>query len=135
MKRGGKGCPNDDPQFTKMLSRWVEPTPQTRQHLFYLVCIPVRFVLYYLVYMYRDTKAVQIAVALLSILTMVHLYPSLKKEGRQWWSKRADFIMSAFLLCASIGAYTGHINPIAMPIILYITLVEGIIRSLFIKFC
>ena len=127
-------CPNDDPNFTKVLSRWVDPTPAARQNIYYMVCIPTRFVLYYLVYLYRENAGVQAVVALLSIMTMMHLYPDME-TGRQWWSKRFDFGISALTVIACIGAYAGKTDPRFIPGLLYLSLAGGILQSLFVDFC
>ncbi len=127
-------CPNDDPNFTKTLKNWVDPTPQVRQNLFYMVCIPARFILYYLVYLYRDYKYMPLIVSIFSIFTMVHLYPDLE-TGKQWWSKKWDFWLSAFLVFMCIGVAYGIVDSRMMAGVLYLSLAGGIAQSLSVKFC
>ncbi len=128
------GCPNSDPNFNKVLSRWVEPTPQNRQNIYYMVCIPVRIILYYLVYLYRDHPLTPAIVSLFSIMTMTHLYPDLE-TGKQWWSKRWDYYISLLLVIACIGVYMKKIDSRVMPGLLYLSLVGGIVQSLRVEFC
>lgn len=128
------GCPNSDPNFNKVLSTWIDPTPQVRQNLFYMVCIPVRIILYYIVYLYRDHPITPFVVALLSILTMVHLHPDLD-TGRQWWSKRWDYYISLLLIVVCIGVAMKKVDSRLMPGLLYLSLVGGILQSLRVTFC
>ena len=127
-------CTNDDPNFTKMLKTWVDPTPEVRQNLFYMVCIPARFILYYLVYLYRDYKYMPFIVAMFGIMTMSHLYPDLE-TGKQWWSKKWDFWLSFFLVLMCIGVGMGRIDSRMMAGVLYLSLAGGIVQSLNTKFC
>lgn len=131
-------CPNSDPQFDKILSRYFDVNspdyPLVRKRLFYMVCIFVRFALYSLVFLLRDKSWMPYVVGSLTLLTMIHLYSNL--EGRQWWSKKFQFVM-AFIITIVCGIIILGVKQLTLlvPILLYLSLFGGIIQSSFVRFC
>lgn len=131
-------CPNSDPQFDKILSRYFDVNspdyPLIRKRLFYMVCIFVRFALYSLVFILRDKSWMPYVVGSLTLFTMIHLYSNL--EGRQWWSKKFQFIM-AFIITIVCGIIILGVKQLTLlvPILLYLSLFGGLIQSSFVRFC
>jgi hypothetical protein len=132
-------CPNSDPNFDKVMSRFFDITakdyPSKRKLVYYGVCIWVRLVLYTLIYYYRDHKFMPYIIGLLSIGAIGNLWGSITNPGKQWWSKRFDLVISIILLMSCIGVILNKIPSIVIPVLLYISLVGGIIQSMFINFC
>lgn len=133
-------CPNSDPQFDKMLSRYLDidspEYPQHRAQIYYLVCIWVRLILYTLVYVYREEKWMPYATAAFGLFSVVNLSGSIRNPGRQWWSKRFQLLMASLVLIISAAAIGGsRVDRRVVPGLLYISLFGGFIQSLFVKFC
>ena len=128
-------CPNSDPNFDKVLSKWVEVTPSTRKNIYYGICIWVRLILYSLVFYYRDSKYIPYIVGLFSLLAIANLKDSVSNPGRQWWSKRFDLVIAVLLLVACIMAIFDKVNIVVIPVLLYASLLGGFLQSFFIKFC
>lgn len=132
-------CPNSDPNFDKVLSKWVDINskeyPSTRKHIYYGVCIWVRFILYALVFYYRDFKYMPYIVGIFSIISILNLKNSIYDSGRQWWSKKFDLVISILLLFSCIGVIMGNVKSIYVPILLYVSLIGGIVQSFLTTFC
>jgi hypothetical protein len=107
-------CPNSDPQFDKMLSRYLDINspdyPLYRARIFYLVCIWVRLVLYTLVYVYREKEWMPYVTAAFSLFSIVNLKGSIQNPGRQWWSKRFQLAIAILVLVASIDRKSTRLN-------------------------
>lgn len=125
-------CPNGDPAFSRLLGN---PSPATRQQIFYTICIFARFALYSAVLIGRNQTWVQAVVGITATIAIVNLVPSIKNAGHQWWSKRFQLAMSILIVAACIASYLGAVNAITIPIALYISLAGGIVQSLFTTFC
>jgi hypothetical protein len=129
-------CPNSDPDFDKVLVNMVgNSLPDTRKKIFYLICIPVRFILYSLVYYYSDLTFMPFLVGIISLITAIRLAISLKDTGNQWWSKKWQFFISMILVIVCIFVYFKKIDSRSMSIVLFTSLLGGIIESLLINFC
>jgi len=129
-------CPNSDPNFNNVLLKVVgNSTPETRKILFYFTCIPVRFILYSLVFYFRDLFFVPIVIGFLSLITSIRLSSSIIDKGNQWWSKRWQFFISTILIFVCIGVYFNKIDSKSMSLVLFISLIVGFFESLFIDFC
>ena len=129
-------CPNSDIDFDKTLVNLVgNSLPQTRKKLFYFACIPVRLTLYFLVYYYRNWIYMPFLVGIISLITAIRLSGSIIVPGTQWWSKRWQFLVSTGLVGVCVGVYFKKIDTMGMSIVLFISLIVGIIESLFINFC
>ena len=130
-------CPNSDPDFDKVMGRWFDTTskdyPSNRKKVYYGVCIWVRLILFSLVFYYRKNKYMPYIVGILSLFTI--LYNKDDIPGRQWWSKRFDLSIAVLLLISCVLVITDKINPVVMPLLLYSSLLGGILQSFFIKFC
>ena len=128
-------CPNSDPGFNKLLSYFVEVTPDNRRMIFYMVCIWVRFALYSAVYITRESVWIPYIVGGFSLIAAINLATRL--EGRQWWSKKFQLVIAILLIIVSIGRIWNPeaVGSLIIPGLLYISLIGGIIQSLFIKFC
>ena len=132
-------CPNSDPEFDKVMSKWFDITskdyPSNRKNVYYGICIWVRLILFSLVFYYREYKYMPYTLALFSVSSIMHYKEVIKTPGKQWWSKRFDLSIAILLLISCVLVIGGKINPVFMPIILYTSLLGGIIQSFFIKFC
>jgi hypothetical protein len=132
-------CPNSDPDFDKLMGRWFDiiskDYPSNRKKVYYGICIWVRLILFSLVFYYREYKYMPYILGVFSILSIMHYKDNIKNPGRQWWSKRFDLSIAILLLISCVLVVVGKINPVFMPIILYASLLGGIIQSFFIKFC
>lgn len=129
-------CPNSDLDFDKILVSLVgDSKPETRRKIFYSVCIIVRFLLYLAIYYYRDLSLMPILVGLISLATAIRLLPSIKEPGNQWWSKRWQLFISVILVIVCVGIYFKRLDSSFMGIVLFVSLLVGIIESFFIKFC
>ena len=132
-------CPNSDPDFDKIMSKWFDITsndyPSTRKKVYYGVCIWVRLILFSLVFYYREYKYMPYILGVFSIFSIIHYKDNIKTAGRQWWSKRFDLTIAILLLISSVLVIRGKIDPVFMPVILYTSLLGGVIQSFLIKFC
>jgi len=139
-------CPNSDPNFDKILSRWFDTSskeyPEVRKKIYYLICITLRLFLYSLIFIYKDNPIIPYIIAILSCFAIYNLYPSFtfsteSKPQQQWWSKRFQFIISVLLFITSILLIlkVKSIPSVTIPILLYISLFGGIFQSMFITFC
>jgi len=132
-------CPNSDPGFDKIMSIWFDITsndyPSNRKKVYYGVCIWVRLILFSLVFYYREYKYMPYILGVFSIFSIIHYKDNIKTAGRQWWSKRFDLTIAILLLISSVLVIRGKIDPVFMPVILYTSLLGGVIQSFLIKFC
>ena len=132
-------CPNSDPGFDKIMSIWFDITsndyPSNRKKVYYGVCIWVRLILFSLVFYYREYKYMPYILGVFSIFSIIHYKDNIKTAGRQWWSKRFDLTIAILLLISSVLVIRGKIDSIFMPVILYTSLLGGVIQSFLIKFC
>ena len=70
--------PNSDPNFDQVLQSFgfdIHATdyPEVRAKLFYCVCIVVRFILYALVFKYRNNQLVPIIVGIASFVGILNI--------------------------------------------------------------
>lgn len=129
-------CPNSDAGFNKILLSLIgNSEPATRKKIFYFICIPVRFILYSLVFYYRDLSLLPIVIGAIAFTTSIRLSESIIEKGNQWWSKRWQLFISIILVFVCLGVYFNKIDSRSMSFILFISLLGGIIESLFINFC
>jgi len=129
-------CPNSDPNFDKILVNLIgNSQPDTRKKIFYFICIPIRFILYFLVFYYRDLSLLPVVIGIIAFFTSIRLSESILEKGNQWWSKRWQFIVSIVLTVVCIGVYFNKIDSRSIAFVLFISLLGGIIESLFIDFC
>ena len=129
-------CPNGASDFNQVLLHlFGNSSPELRRNVFYGVCIPIRFLLYSLVFYYRDFYYMPIIVGLFAFITAARLLSSIFNPGTQWWSKRWQFAISIILLLVCVGVYLQRIDNRAMGIVLFVSLTVGIIESLMISFC
>ena len=129
-------CPNGADDFNKiLLNLFGSSSPELRKKVFYGVCIPIRFLLYSLIFYYRDFYYMPIIVGALAFVTAARLFPNIFNPGTQWWSKRWQLAISMILLFVCIGVYLQRIDSRGMSIVLFISLAVGIIESLTISFC
>jgi hypothetical protein len=129
-------CPNSDDSFNKILVSLIgNSQPDTRKKIFYFMCIPIRFILYSLVFYYRDLSLLPIVIGIIAFITSIRLSESFIEKGNQWWSKRWQLFISIFLVFVCLGVYFNKIDGRAISFILFISLLGGIIESLFVDFC
>jgi hypothetical protein len=132
-------CPNDDPNFSKMLSNiGISTDPITRRALYYTVCIFTRLLIAFFVLYNLDKLWLQYALLILSFFAIINLAYGIRYNNKtQWWSKKFQLIM-AILLFITTGfiIYTNNNSKrILLPIILFISLFGGIAQSLFVASC
>ena len=69
-------CPNSDPGFDKIMSKWFDITsndyPSNRKKVYYGVCIWVRLILFSLVFYYREYKYMPYILGVFSIFSIIH---------------------------------------------------------------
>jgi predicted membrane channel-forming protein YqfA (hemolysin III family) len=135
-------CPNSDKNFDKILSNFVDTSnnnySQTRKYIFYNICIPIRLILYSLVYVYRNVPIVQYLIGVFALFTMINLYTSIndKNNQSQWWSKKFQLVIASLLFTCVVIKISGYdINTLFLPILLFISLLGGVFQSLMIEFC
>jgi len=129
-------CPNSDNDFNKIIASLMgNSLPETRRKLFYFTCIPVRLVLFFMVYYFRNWTYMPFLLGIISFITAIRLSKSVFDPGTQWWSKRWQFFISTILFIVCVSVYFKKIDNSAMSIVLFISLAIGILQSLFIKFC
>jgi len=141
-------CPNSDINFNKTLDKlFGNHSVETRKKVFYLICITVRLFLYSIVYLYKDSKFIPYIIGVLSSFSIYHLYSDIKNNinnNQQWWSKKFELIISilVFLTCITLIiqrianiSKDKQISTSIIPILLFISLFTGIVKSFFITFC
>lgn len=132
-------CPNSDPNFDKLMSKFFDINardyPLNRKKVFYGICIWVRFALYYYIYKHRNENYIPYLVGALAIGSIINLKSSIDNPGRQWWSKRIDFVISVLLLLSCIGVINRKVPSIYIPNLLFLSLALGIFQSLSVTFC
>ena len=99
-------CPNSDPNFDKVLSNFYDikslDYPSNRKYTFYFVCIIVRFLLYYFVYVNIDKPYIVEIITFLAFASLFNLYPKINEPNqRQWWSRQFQFAIA--LLISVVG--------------------------------
>ena len=131
-------CSNGDPGFNLVLDRlFGSHQPAIRKQVFYSICIPVRLSLYFAVFLFRDHWIVPYIVGLASLLAIFNLISSFWTMGNQnqWWSKRFQAVMSMAILVACIAVVYKKINSTWIPVLLFTSLLGGIIQSLVNPIC
>jgi hypothetical protein len=123
-------CPNSDPGFNKIIG---ERTPEERSNLF-IICVLVRALLYSGVYVYRDTEWMPFVVGLGGIVSAIQTYRSDRGQN-QWWSKKFQFFMSILVLLAAILVKFNGFDSRSMAVLLFISLLGGILQRSQVKFC
>ncbi len=129
-------CPNGANDFNQiLLNLFGSSSPELRRNVFYGVCIPIRFLLYSLVFYYRGFYYMPFIIGIFASITATRLLSSIFNPGTQWWSKRWQLAISIILLVVCVGVYLQRIDNRAMGIVLFVSLAVGIIESLTITFC
>ena len=132
-------CPNSDPDFDKVMSKFFDITakdyPSKRKMVYYGICIWVRLALYTFIYYKRDYKYTPYIVGVLALGTIMNLQGSISNPGKQWWSKRFDLLISVLLLLSCVGVVNGKIDSVYIPVLLYASLIGGLLQKLTVEFC
>jgi NADH:ubiquinone oxidoreductase subunit 6 (subunit J) len=134
-------CPNDDPYFTRtmyrlgLLKRGMKPKEivETRKHVYYSICIIVRFLIIAIVYYLRDSLIIQLLVLLGAVVGIVNL--GSRMTGNQWWSKKFQFIMSVVIAGLVILSFLKKVKSWTIPAAMLFSLVGGILQSFVVGFC
>lgn len=119
-------CPNSDPSFNKIIGE--NRTPKERSAL-YVVCVITRALLYSGVYVYRDEPWMRWLVGILSLLSVIQL--TRPTPNKQWWSKKFQLVMAVLIFMSAIAVS----NTKAMPTLLFISLIGGILQRIHINMC
>ena len=122
----GVTCPNSDQNFNKIIGE--NRTPKERSILF-IVCVVTRAILYSGVYLYRDEPYMRWIVGILSLLSVIQL--TRPAPNKQWWSKKFQFVMAVLIFMSAIAVS----NTKAMPTLLFISLIGGILQRIHIDLC
>lgn len=119
-------CPNSDPNFNKIIGE--NRTPKERSIL-YVICVITRALLYSGVYLYRDEPYMRWLVGILSLLSVIQL--TRPTPNKQWWSKKFQLVMAVLVFLSAIAVS----NTKAMPTLLFISLIGGILQRIHIVMC
>lgn len=122
----GVTCPNSDPNFNKIIGE--NRTPKERSIL-YVICVITRALLYSGVYLYRDEPYMRWLVGILSLLSVIQL--TRPTPNKQWWSKKFQLVMAVLVFLSAIAVS----NTKAMPTLLFISLIGGILQRIHIVMC
>ena len=128
-------CPNDDPNFTKVLKDIhlvKDGTPEERSNLF-MVCILVRTLLYSGVYVYREASWMPYMVAILALASIIQLTKPTKNT--QWWSKKFQLVMAILVLISALAVKFAKFDSRSMSALLFISLIGGVLQRTQIKMC
>jgi hypothetical protein len=132
-------CPNSDPNFDKVMAKFFDITgkdyPSKRKMVYYGICIWVRLALYTYIYKHKDEKYIPYLVGVLALGAIINLQSSLDNPGKQWWSKRFDLLISVLLLLSCVGVVNGKIDSVYIPVLLYASLIGGLLQKLTVEFC
>jgi len=136
-------CPNSDPEFDKLLKKIIakfsnnDDYNSMRKHIYYGVCVWVRFFLYLIVFFLRENKVMQIIVLILSFVATINLaYQYFSKGvGQQWWSKQFILFMAFLIFSSCVLTLLKQIHSLWTPMLLFFSLAFGIFQSLNIEFC
>lgn len=128
-------CPNDDPNFTKMLKdlgALQKGTPEERSNLF-VICVLTRTLLYSGVYVYRDKPWMPWLVGALALASIFQLTrPTL---NQQWWSKKFQLFMAFLILISAIAVKFYNVDSRSMAALLFTSLIGGVIQRIHVKLC
>lgn len=133
-------CPNSDPQFDKTMANFYDINspdyPTNRKYTFYCVCIIVRFILYYLIYLNINKPYVTEIVTFFALVSLFNLYPKMDKPNQQqWWSRKFQFIIALFIALVGGLSLVQPQHKYIIPILLFVSLFGGIFQSTLIDFC
>lgn len=143
------GCPNDDPNFTKILAKLFynddvsKITPQIRQDIFSCICVPLRIFLFFMIYLLRNQYWIYYITAIFSFMAIILLLQqkmNKNNQEKQWWSKSFQLIMAILVFFFSLNMIINFKNlnnsyRYIVPLLLFISLLGGVFQSLFIDFC
>ena len=105
------------------------PSPILRTQLYYFVCIFLRLALYNLVYILRNEWYTPIVVGVFALLSIVNLsFSAFKKNQIQWWSKKFQFVIAVLVFVNCIGTYYKVVPTIVVPVLLYVSVLGGLIQ-------
>jgi len=130
-------CPNNDPAFDALFSRWTDVTADTypvwRRRTYYTVCIPVRLAIAFTVYLLRNQPWLPHVVGVVALGGIINLGSQIRrrKEAKHWWSKKYQFAISALLLVASVAIIYKK-NSLPEGVLSYIiiaSIVGGLLQS------
>ena len=134
-------CPNDDPDFTRMMYRMgllyrgmsARDLVERRRLVFYSICIVVRAALSVTVYHWRNVRFVQILVLVGALMGVMNL--STRIGGTQWWSKRFQLMMSIIIAVVVVLVYFGRLKSWVIPAAMLVSLMGGVIQPFVVGFC
>jgi NADH:ubiquinone oxidoreductase subunit 6 (subunit J) len=118
-----------------LLKRGMKPKEivETRKHVYYSICIIVRFLIIAIVYYLRDSLIIQLLVLLGAVVGIVNL--GSRMTGNQWWSKKFQFIMSVVIAGLVILSFLKKVKSWTIPAAMLFSLVGGILQSFVVGFC
>lgn len=133
-------CPNNDPRFDQFLfgsgliDQNAPDVAYQRRRVYYTICVLFRLFLAGLVYQLKDHEYIPFVVGFAAVVSMINLYPKINNT-RQWWSIKFQFAIAIILAVSSILVYYKKIRSDVLPITLYLSVIGGVIVSLFVKSC
>lgn len=134
-------CPNGDPNFNKFLGLFMPENsynfPAFRRKIFYSTCVPFRIILYTLIFYWRDQPAVSGLIIAGALFAIFNLSMNLAMYGRgnQWWSKIFQLVIAVLLLISASLTYFKKIPDYITPIILYVSVLGGLVQSFLVASC
>lgn len=99
-------------------------SPSQRKKLFYGVCIPLRLLLAYIVYLNPTSYPMRLMVTIFSASSMYSNILGLNSTNSVWWDRKFHFTMSSLSLILSM---TDRIEYV--PSIMVIDILYGVIHS------
>lgn len=100
--------------------------------LYFLVCIPFRFALFSIIYIFRRERYTPWIVGIIALLTIINLGMHSLNEG-QWWSRKFLLIISILLVitCTITIINPNEYTRLLTCALLYLSLFGGIGQRLY----
>lgn len=103
-------------------------TPSQRKSLFYGVCLPLRILLAYTVYLLSDSPLIRGFVGVSSALSFYTILLSLElgsaPSGIVWWSREIHLVTSALTFFLVVG---GRVD--LVPVVMVVDILYGLVTS------
>lgn len=131
------GCPNFASSFftRNVLDRLGLNTPDARKFLYLGPCVLTRFGLYTLVYKFCDRNWMIYIVTAISAIILIIQFATNDIDSPQWWSASFVFGMTLVIFISCLLVLLKKIKSRWIPLLLYGSLIGGMVQSLRTDFC